>query len=64
MDKGTRFLVSASVSTGFSLVAEITLFGCERTFGDDMNIVVKRSKGIVVPLGRSTKNDSMVSVPF
>ena len=32
-------------------------------FGEETNIVVKRSKGIVPP-GRLTKNNSIASVPF
>ena len=32
------------------------------TFGEDSNIAAKRSEGML-PLGRSTKNDSIASAP-
>ena len=63
IDNGTRYSLSALVSTGFSVSGELTLLGCDRTFGDNMNIVVKSSIDIV-PLGRETKNEIIASVPL
>ena len=63
IDNETRFSLSAFVSTGFTVVGELTLLGSDRTFRDNMNIVVKTSEDIV-PLGRSTKNESIALVPL
>ena len=61
-DNSTKLSICSFVRFGFVLRRESTEVCCEITFGDDENIVVKSSKDIVPP-GRLTKKDSIISAP-
>ena len=61
-DNSTKLSICSFVRLGFVLGRESTEVCCEIISGDDENIAVKSSKGIVPP-GRVTKKDSIISLP-
>ena len=61
-DNSTKLSICSFFRFGFVLGRESTEVFCEIISGDDENIAYKISKGIVPP-GRLTKKDSIISAP-